>query len=150
MNFLGKKIRNRYLLLGDIFLSAVSVLASYMIRLELIAIFPTYQVSLLWMLGIAIVVKPLVYYFFGIYRRLWLSSFRHHYRLVVYTDSCGWVSVHLPLDCRKFFCRCKQFSASLPSQEMGSGHRRRGCRCHGCPRIVKKSSIKYEAHRLPG
>jgi FlaA1/EpsC-like NDP-sugar epimerase len=71
MNFLGKKIRNRYLLLGDIFLSAVSVLASYLIRLELIAIFPTYQVSLLWMLGISIVVKPLIYYFFGIYRRLW-------------------------------------------------------------------------------
>ncbi|KUK97103.1 MAG: Putative polysaccharide biosynthesis protein [Anaerolineaceae bacterium 46_22] len=71
MNFLGKKIRNRYLLMGDIFLSAVSVLASYMIRLELVAIFPTYQVSLLWMLGIAIVIKPLVYYFFGIYRRLW-------------------------------------------------------------------------------
>lgn len=71
MNFLGKKIRNRYLLLGDIFLSAISVLASYMIRLELIAIFPTYQVSLLWMLGISVVVKPLVYYFFGIYRRLW-------------------------------------------------------------------------------
>ncbi|MDY6846906.1 MAG: nucleoside-diphosphate sugar epimerase/dehydratase [Chloroflexota bacterium] len=71
MNFSGKKIRNRYLLLGDIFLSAVSVLASYMMRLELIAIFPTYQESLLWMLGIAVVVKPLVYYFFGIYRRLW-------------------------------------------------------------------------------
>ncbi len=71
MSFLGKKIRNRYLFIGDIFLSAVSVLASYMIRLELIAIFPTYQVSLLWMFGIAIVVKPLVYYFFGIYRRLW-------------------------------------------------------------------------------
>jgi FlaA1/EpsC-like NDP-sugar epimerase len=42
-----------------------------MIRLELIAIFPTYQVSLLWMLGTVIIVKPIVYYFFGIYRRLW-------------------------------------------------------------------------------
>jgi FlaA1/EpsC-like NDP-sugar epimerase len=41
------------------------------IRLELIAIFPTYEISLLWMLGIAIVIKPLVYYLFGIYRRLW-------------------------------------------------------------------------------
>ena len=71
MNFLGKKIRNRYLLLGDIFLSLVSVLASYMIRLELIAIFPTYQVSMLWMLGISVLVKPLIYYLFGIYRRLW-------------------------------------------------------------------------------
>ena len=71
MIIFGKEIRNRYLLLGDIFLSLVSVLASYLIRLELIAIFPTYQNSLLWMLGIVVVVKPLVYYLFGIYRRLW-------------------------------------------------------------------------------
>jgi len=71
MNLLGKKIRNRYLLLGDIFLSLISVLASYLIRLELIAIFPTYQRSLLLMLLAAMVIKPLVYYFFGIYRRLW-------------------------------------------------------------------------------
>ncbi len=71
MNLFGKKIRNRNLLIGDIFLSIVSVLASYLIRLELIAIFPTYQQSLLWMLGVAAIVKPLVYYFFGIYRRLW-------------------------------------------------------------------------------
>jgi len=71
MDIFGKRIRNRYLLMGDVFLSLVAVLASYMIRLELIAIFPTYQVSLLWMLGSVILVKPIVYYFFGIYRRLW-------------------------------------------------------------------------------
>ena len=71
MIIFGKKIRNRYLLIGDIFLSLVSVLASYLIRLELIAIFPTYQYSLIWMLGLAVAVKPLVYYLFGIYRRLW-------------------------------------------------------------------------------
>ena len=71
MDIFGKRIRNRYLLVGDVFLSLISVLASYMIRLELIAIFPTYQVSLLWMLGIVVIVKPIVFYFFGIYRRLW-------------------------------------------------------------------------------
>jgi FlaA1/EpsC-like NDP-sugar epimerase len=71
MIIFGKRIRNRYLLMGDVFLSLVSVLASYFIRLELIAIFPTYQVSLLWMLGIVVIVKPIVYYFFGIYHRLW-------------------------------------------------------------------------------
>ncbi len=71
MIIFGKRIRNRYLLMGDVFLSLVSVLASYIIRLELIAIFPTYQVSLLWMLGVVVIVKPLVYYFFGIYRRIW-------------------------------------------------------------------------------
>jgi len=71
MIIFGKRIRNRYLLLGDIFLSLISVLASYLIRLELIAIFPTYQYSLTWMLGLVVVLKPIVYYFFGIYRRLW-------------------------------------------------------------------------------
>ncbi len=71
MIIFGKQIRNRYLLLGDIFLSLISVLASYLIRLELIAIFPTYQYSLIWMLGIVVIIKPLVYYLFGIYRRLW-------------------------------------------------------------------------------
>lgn len=71
MTIFGKPIRNRYLLIGDIFLSLISVLASFIIRLELIAIFPTYQVSLLWMFGVVVIVKPLVYYFFGIYRRLW-------------------------------------------------------------------------------
>lgn len=71
MIIFGKRIRNRYLLVGDIFLSLISVLASYILRLELIAIFPTYQTSLLWMLGISVVVKPLIYFLFGIYRRLW-------------------------------------------------------------------------------
>jgi len=71
MIIFGKRIRNRYLLAGDIFLSLVSVLASYLIRLELIAIFPTYQASMLWMLGVVVIIKPLVYYLFGIYRHLW-------------------------------------------------------------------------------
>ncbi len=57
-------------MLGDLFLSVFSVIASYMIRLELIGL-PTYLSSILWMVGIALVIKPLIYYFFGIYRRVW-------------------------------------------------------------------------------
>ena len=71
MNIFSRKIRNRYLFYGDIFLTLISVLVSYLVRLELIAIFPTYQYSLLWMLGAAVLIKPLVYYFFGIYRNVW-------------------------------------------------------------------------------
>lgn len=70
MRLFVKKIRNRYILLGDLFLSVFSVIASYMIRLELIGL-PTYLSSILWMIGIALAIKPLVYYFFGIYRRVW-------------------------------------------------------------------------------
>ena len=71
MHIFGRKIRNRYLFLGDIFLTLISVLASYLVRLEVIAIFPTYQYSLFWMLGMALLIKPLVYYYFGIYRHVW-------------------------------------------------------------------------------
>ncbi|MBW6465999.1 MAG: polysaccharide biosynthesis protein [Brevefilum sp.] len=71
MELFRRKVRNRYLFFGDIFLTLVSVLLSYMVRLELIAIFPTYQSSLLWMMGAAVLVKPLVYFFFGIYSHIW-------------------------------------------------------------------------------
>jgi FlaA1/EpsC-like NDP-sugar epimerase len=71
MRIFSKKIRNRYILIGDIMMSILSVLGSYLIRLELIGDLPTYITSLLWMLGIALIIKPLVYYFFGIYRRIW-------------------------------------------------------------------------------
>ena len=71
MKIFGKRIQNRYLLIGDILLSILVVFASYIIRLELIAIFPTYQFSLLWMLGITIILKPIIYILFGMYSRLW-------------------------------------------------------------------------------
>jgi FlaA1/EpsC-like NDP-sugar epimerase len=71
MRFFSKIIRNRYILVIDIFFSVVAVLGSYVIRLELIDMFPTYIESALWMLGISILIKPLIYYFFGIYRRVW-------------------------------------------------------------------------------
>jgi FlaA1/EpsC-like NDP-sugar epimerase len=71
MRIFSRKIRNRYILIGDILMSVISVLGSYIIRLELIWDFPIYLASLFWMLGIALVVKPLIYYFFGIYRRIW-------------------------------------------------------------------------------
>jgi len=71
MILFGKKVRNRYMLIGDILLTAICVLASYVLRLELVVIFPTYLKSVLWMIGVAVVVKPLVYYFFGVYRRVW-------------------------------------------------------------------------------
>jgi len=71
MNIFGKKIQKPFLFFGDIFLILVSVLVSYLLRLELIASLPTYYISMLWMLGISAIIKPLVYYFYGLYRRLW-------------------------------------------------------------------------------
>jgi FlaA1/EpsC-like NDP-sugar epimerase len=76
-------IRNRHLFAGDLFLTVLSVLAAYILRLELIEVFSNYYISLFWMLGLALVIKPLVYYFFGLYRRMWLYASMRELRLIV-------------------------------------------------------------------
>jgi FlaA1/EpsC-like NDP-sugar epimerase len=67
-------IRNRYLLLGDLLLIVVSVFISYALRLDLPTAFPVYLPSALFMIGVGLVIKPLVYYFFGLYRRMWIYA----------------------------------------------------------------------------
>jgi FlaA1/EpsC-like NDP-sugar epimerase len=59
------------LFIGDLFLIVVSVLGSYVLRLELGSLFFFYFPSALWMIGIALIIKPLIYYLFGLYKRLW-------------------------------------------------------------------------------
>lgn len=67
-------IRNRYILLGDLVLIVASVFFSYALRLELGTTFLFYQPSAYWMVALALLVKPLVYYNFGLYRRLWVYA----------------------------------------------------------------------------
>jgi FlaA1/EpsC-like NDP-sugar epimerase len=66
--------RNRYILIGDILLMLIAVLGGYVLRLELGAAFIFYFPSALWMMGTALVIKPIVYYLFGLYRRLWIYA----------------------------------------------------------------------------
>jgi FlaA1/EpsC-like NDP-sugar epimerase len=67
-------VRNRYILIGDLFLIPVSVLGTWVLRFELGSLFYQYLPFAYWMIGVALVVKPIVYYFFGLYRRLWLYA----------------------------------------------------------------------------
>ncbi len=64
-------IRNRYLLLVDMVLIAASVLGTFVLRFELGDLFYQYLPFAYWMIGVGLVIKPIVYYFFGLYRRLW-------------------------------------------------------------------------------
>ncbi len=73
MSFL-LNIRNRYVLIGDLLLIIIAVLGSYVLRLELGAAFIFYFPSALWMIGTALLIKPMVYYLFGLYRRLWIYA----------------------------------------------------------------------------
>ncbi len=76
-------IRNRYVLLGDAILTVLSILGAYILRLELVEVFSNYYRSLLWMLAISLILKLLVYYFFGLYRRMWIYASMRELRLVV-------------------------------------------------------------------
>jgi FlaA1/EpsC-like NDP-sugar epimerase len=76
-------IRNRYILIADAVLVIVSVLGAYILRLELVEVFSNYYLSLIWMLGLAIAIKPLVYYLFGLYRRMWIYASMNELTLIL-------------------------------------------------------------------
>ena len=63
------QIQNRYFLLLDIFITAIAVLGAYALRLD--DKFTLYLPAAYWTIAIALLIKPAVYYLFGLYRRLW-------------------------------------------------------------------------------
>lgn len=64
-------VRNRFIFAADLLFIIACVVGSYMLRFELGFTFKKYMHSMYWMIGVALVIKPLVYYKFGLYRRLW-------------------------------------------------------------------------------
>ncbi len=76
-------IRNRYLMAGDAALAVISVFGAYVLREELGAQFNLYLPSAIWLACLAVVIKPLVYYYFGLYRRIWLYASIQEMKLIV-------------------------------------------------------------------
>ena len=75
------QIRNRFVLIGDIALTIVSVLGSFALRLD-VGQLPFYFPAVVLMTAIALVIKIPVYYFFGLYRRLWIYASTGELRLI--------------------------------------------------------------------
>ncbi len=86
-------LRNWVLLLGDIFLIVASVFASFVLRLELGASFRHYLPQAYWMAAIAVIVKPLVYYRFGLYRRLWAYASTRELKLIFFASTMASIAV---------------------------------------------------------
>lgn len=74
-------IRNRFVLIGDIALIIVSVLGSFALRLN-VSQLPFYFPAALTMCAVALIIKIPVYYFFGLYRRLWIYASTNELRLI--------------------------------------------------------------------
>jgi FlaA1/EpsC-like NDP-sugar epimerase len=74
------QIRNGYYLLADIFITALAVLGAYALRLD--NNFPAYFSAALWTIPISLLIKPLIYSLFGLYRRLWAYASVKELRLI--------------------------------------------------------------------
>lgn len=75
--------RNRFILSADFLLIIVSVLGSYALRLEFTPDFVRFYLQgALWLVGISLVIKPAVYYYFGLYRRLWIYASVNELKLI--------------------------------------------------------------------
>jgi FlaA1/EpsC-like NDP-sugar epimerase len=74
-------IRNRFVLIGDIVLIIISVLGSFALRLDVVEL-PFYFPAAVLMCAVALVIKIPVYYFFGLYRRLWIYASTGELRLI--------------------------------------------------------------------
>jgi FlaA1/EpsC-like NDP-sugar epimerase len=81
------QIRNRYLILFDIFLTIASVVGAFALRLDVN--FYSYITAVYWMVGISLVVKLSIYYFFGLYRRLWAYASINELLLIVMAVSAA-------------------------------------------------------------
>ncbi|HLF90268.1 MAG TPA: nucleoside-diphosphate sugar epimerase/dehydratase [Anaerolineales bacterium] len=86
-------LRNWVLFLGDIFLIIASVFASFVLRLEFGFLFRQYLPQAYWMALIAIIVKPLVYYRFGLYRRLWAYASTRELKLIFFASTMASIAV---------------------------------------------------------
>lgn len=83
--------RNRFVLIGDIALIIVSVLGSFALRLD-VSELPFYFPAALVMCAVALLVKIPVYYYFGLYRRLWVYASTSELRLITVAVTAASVS----------------------------------------------------------
>ncbi|HVN15844.1 MAG TPA: nucleoside-diphosphate sugar epimerase/dehydratase [Anaerolineales bacterium] len=96
-------VRNRFVLIGDIALILISVLGSFALRLDA-AQLPYYFPAALTMCFVALMIKIPTYYFFGLYRRLWIYASTNELRLITFAVTtasvltAGVVSLLLSLD----------------------------------------------------
>jgi FlaA1/EpsC-like NDP-sugar epimerase len=76
-------LRSRLLFLADLLLIVVAALGSFALRTDLGPLFIYYLPQAYWLVGVALIVKPLVYYGFGLYRRLWVYASVRELNLII-------------------------------------------------------------------
>ncbi|MFC2042540.1 polysaccharide biosynthesis protein [Chloroflexota bacterium] len=88
-------LRNRMVFFGDLFIIVVSALGSFALRTDLGPLFVYYLPQALWLMGVSLIIKPLVYYSFGLYRRMWIYASTKELKLIVVAVTTASVIVSL-------------------------------------------------------
>ena len=90
-------IRNRYLVLVDLVLIVAAILGAFALRFELGPLFFYYLPFAYWMIGVSLAIKPLIFYAFGMYRRMWVYASIRELRLVASAVSTASILVTVVL-----------------------------------------------------
>ncbi|UCH58805.1 MAG: hypothetical protein JSV61_11370, partial [Anaerolineales bacterium] len=78
-----KVFRRLFVLSVDVFLIIVSALGSFALRTDMGPRFLDYLQQIYWFVAVAVLIKPAVFYFFGLYRRLWAYASLQELRLII-------------------------------------------------------------------
>jgi FlaA1/EpsC-like NDP-sugar epimerase len=88
-------IRNRYFFLCDLAIIAISVVISFFLRLDFDQDFMHYLPTMFWMVGAALLIKPVIFWLFGLYRRVWAYASIKEVMLIIASVSVASVVVTL-------------------------------------------------------
>jgi len=86
---------NRMLFIGDLLMIVVSVLGSFALRLPLGPLFNYYLPQAVWMFSVALIIKPGIYFSFGLYRRVWAYASTRELKLITVAVTTASVAVSL-------------------------------------------------------
>ncbi len=89
------RFRNEIVLVTDLFLITVAGIGSFVLRTDLGPLFIYYLPQAIWLIAISLVVKPIVFALFGLYRRLWVYASIKELKLIIVAITTASVIVSL-------------------------------------------------------
>lgn len=104
---------NRYIFLGDLFLIIASVLGSFVLRLNLGPLLVDHFTRAMVMLGLALIIKPIIYYAFGLYRRLWIYASIQEMKLIAIAVTLASILISIIITILQAFQVFPGFSRSV-------------------------------------
>ena len=100
----SRKLRNRYVFVFDLLMIPISIIFSYLLRFEFDRpLLKPFLESMYWLIGLSVILKPFIYYQFGLYRRLWIYASVEEMRIILAAVTCSSIAATLLMFTLYFF-----------------------------------------------